>query len=334
MQENAPQPGYYKYQFKGDIWRGICFYVHSERGLQCVTRGDDGKLKGVDTDEAMRVWTWCAKRPTTKALCYEWLQTGNWRDLDATPSRSNMPSDPFEALKIELADKKENADRLLKQHKACPDKETADKAANIAAELRALITRADKLHKTEKDYWLQGGRGVDGKFKFRAEVQEKTIASLTAFHTKWQIEETKREKVCVDAENAIIAAAAEAARQADIEKAEKLAEQFPGVDVAAFDEPAPAPKFIAPQRVQVGGGVGPKAGLRKEYKAERINIAAAMQHYSNHPHIVAAIEAAMDELANSTAKRDKEKAFVYGYRIVNELGEVLSDGIDPKKEAA
>lgn len=327
--EGAPQPGYYRWHYKGEaFWRGAAIF-NSGNGLQfAVKESADSQLRLVsDPNERGRFWTWCAKGAVSKTLFYEFNDTGVWRDHGAPAAAGhNLPADPFEALKVEIKDKLANASALLeKAEEGCADdKEAADRATNLADELAAQIKRADAMHKEEKAVYLAGVTAIDTKFRFRSKIVEPVVRQLREFAKTWQIAETLRLQAAADAERKRL--------EAEQEKQHKeLAEQFPGVPLEA-----PEPVIVAPvKRAQVGGATKAKTGLKKEFNPMRVDTALAFEHYKDHPDIVAAIGAALDELASKIAKRDKETAFVWGYKIVNELGQTLSDGINqPKKDAA
>ncbi len=95
-----------------------------------------------------------------------------------------MPSDPFEALKLEVQDKLEQAQTWLKTAPKAPTETDANMARNMQAALLQLNKRADAMHKAEKQPHLDAGRAVDAKFEFRklvAIVADRLRDVFTAF---------------------------------------------------------------------------------------------------------------------------------------------------------
>ena len=95
-----------------------------------------------------------------------------------------MPSDPFEALKLEVQDKLEQAQNWLKTAPKVPTETDANMARNMQAALLQLNKRADAMHKLEKQPHLDASRAVDTKFDFRkvvATVADRLRDVFTAF---------------------------------------------------------------------------------------------------------------------------------------------------------
>ena len=112
------------------------------------------------------------------------IRNGHWPDDVAQSPRSNMPSDPFEALKLEVHDKLEQALNWLKTAPKVPTETDANMARNMQAALLQLNKRADAMHKLEKQPHLDAGRAVDTKFDFRkvvATVADRLKDVFTAF---------------------------------------------------------------------------------------------------------------------------------------------------------
>ena len=320
------QRGYYRLR-NGGGFEGICVRGDKDHlnGLMVIhTSGPNTAYYINDAVKREQLWSWCAKRATTKTLFYVFNETGEWRDQPEKFDGSNAPADPLEALLAELADKRANAEKLLSEFKdgVCPNKEKADLAANYGTEINALLKRADKLHETEKAYWLEGSREVDGKYKFRDADKKGVIAKLQAFFRTWLVAEQRRANAAAEAERERLAAEAQ-------KQAEHLADQYQGVHIEA--EPVPE---IKPQKVQIGtGGSGsPKKSLRKELKATPVDWDRALAAFGKS----AEVRAALQMIANNLCKSAKGGGiFIPGFEVRNELDEVISDGINPaKKDAA
>ena len=172
-----PQCGFYKRRLvKDGPWLPIAFWRNKD---DQIVGGFEGKL--VDPIEH---WTFAAKYPVSEASYRYYIRNGHWLDEAPQTPRSNMPSDPFEALTLEIQDKLEQAQIWLKTAPRAPTETDANMARNMQAALLQLNKRADALHKAEKQPHLDAGRAVDAKFEFRklvATVADRLRDVFTAF---------------------------------------------------------------------------------------------------------------------------------------------------------
>jgi len=156
--------------FRSLFWRNV-----DDQIVCCF----EGKL--VDPVEH---WIFAAKYPVSEASYRHHIRSGHWPDERPEAPRSNMPSDPFEALKLEVEDKLEQAQNWLKTAPKAPTETDANLARNMQAALLHLNKRADAMHKAEKQPHLDAGRAVDAKFEFRkvvATVADRLRDVFTAF---------------------------------------------------------------------------------------------------------------------------------------------------------
>lgn len=266
----------------------------------------DGKHEDVGI-----VWTYCANCPVTQEDYKFRMANGHWPNEPAPSQRSNMPSDPLEALLAEIEDKSAAGERLLVDHAEIKNQVTCDLARNIQAELLALIKRGDAMFKAEKDPITEAGRVVDEKFRFRAAVKVLTERLRSRFETFMRVEE-RRQQAEAEAKFKTERAAAEAERQRiEADQAEyMLADPI----AALTSDPPELPELpLAPEPVKVnaGGGFGRKAGLKTKRTLQITDIDAVFHHFKGREevHIV------LSKLANASLRAGVE---VPGTKTVEE----------------
>ena len=169
----------------------IAFWRNKDDQIVCCF---EGKLV-----DPLEHWTFAAKYPVNEASYRRYIRNGHWPDIIAQSPRSNMPSDPFEALKLEVHDKLDQAQNWLKTAPKAPTETDANMARNMQAALLQLNKRADVMHKSEKLPHLDASRAVDTKFDFRkvvATVADRLRDVFTAFmraeETRQRVEAQKR----------------------------------------------------------------------------------------------------------------------------------------------
>lgn len=230
-------------------------------------------------------------------------------------STHNLPSDPFEALMLEIEDKTESADAwLIVNEGKAKTKKDADRARNMEAEIHALLKRADDMHKAEKEPHLKAGQAVDKKFSFRKDMEpmKKRLKAAWGFYAA---EEERRLRAEAEAKAAEERKRVEAERARIEAEQRKLMEENP---VAALtQEPPPMPEMpaAAPEvKVNVGGGVGSRGGLTTVWLAEITDWQAAAAFYADN----SLVRDAVERVANAHAKRDKENAEAPGVAFKSE----------------
>lgn len=230
----------------------------------------------------------------------------------------NKPTDP---LLAEAAERVDSANRWLKERSdwTAWDADIADKANFFLTQIGATHTALDGRR-------LQEGRDFKAKqdevYKDPLSLLEMAKAKLGPLRTKWlQREETRLEEQRVKA-----AAEAEAARKAAEEaalKAEEATRKKGGDPLRAELDAQKAQDAAAdaqqkaeaiPDRARISGTYSPRAkGLQDYWSAEITDLSAAFKHYNaknnpNKPTLQAAIEAAIQSIANLDAKVMKDES--------------------------
>lgn len=228
---------------------------------------------------------WLYAEPCSKEDAAFWRANERWpADAPPLPPRThNAPSDPFEALKVEVEERIEQAEVLLKAPIA--GQTGCDMARNLQAEILALSKRADGMHETEKRPHLEAGRAVDRRFAFRATLADWSERLRAAFGA-WMAAEERRQQEEARRKHEEERAAAEAERvRIEAERAQKLADD----PIAALTEPEPElpamPPPPEPVKVRAGGGTGRKAGLKTDWEVEIVDYKLAALQVIEDPEI-------------------------------------------------
>jgi hypothetical protein len=303
---DAPQSGYYKMRNGRDgIWHPVAIWT---------VNGAQVCRVGKETRAPLDVWTYCAGNPVTKEAAKHAFATGGWPDMPTNILASNMPSDPLEALKMEIADKQSQAEALLISGTAEKNSNDANKARNIQAQLLALEKRADEMFEAEKAPIRALGSAVDEKYRFRSAVKSIADRLRRAYESFAKAEEAR---LRAEAQKKFEAerAAAEAARKVAEEAQAKLLREDPIAALTSTPEPLPElPLAPEPVKVQIGGGFGRKAGLKTEWVAQIDDYAAATTHFADHPDVKALIE----KLATKAVKAAKGAIVIPGVKVIED----------------
>lgn len=196
-------------------------------------------------DDVMAVWIGCAKRCIPEATYRARVETGEWPDDVVVPEAaalSNLPSDPFERLKVEI---KEYA-ALAAQTGSIEDDTASDKAANLRNRLLELGKKADSMREAEKRPHLEAGRVVDEKYRSLLDTARDACVSLRNTLT-----------IYLNAKQAALNKKAE-------EEAAKLKAVAEAAAAVAGNNDVPTEVIAVPQRATAGGGYGKRAGLRTQ----------------------------------------------------------------------
>lgn len=292
VSDGDPQCGFYRRRlFKDGPFVPVAIWKQDGAFVALV----DGK-----TADAAEIWTWVCDKPITEAEYHKVMGGEGWSDEPrAATVPSNMPSDPFEALKIEFAAEQEVAAELLA--KPVTDQQHADQIAVLTKRLTGIKTKATNLHKTEKQPFLDGGRQVDDKFRDLKEEPEtltkKLKRHLDAFLLEQQRQEQERQRLAREEADRIRREAEEAARQAEAandDGAQAEAERL-RQEAAAADREAQA-------RNATAGRTGAKVALRTFVSAQITDFDALLMALKDRPEIRECVEA----LANRAAKSGVE----------------------------
>lgn len=270
--EDRPDPGRYKMRRHRDApWLPVAIGRDPDGNIVALV---DGKV-----EDPLKIWTWCAKNPVSADAYNARIKDGHWPDESKPVALSNMPADPFERLKAESDDKLEQLKALAA--KGIADQTDCDKATNIQRQLAELNRQADAMFKAEKQPHLDAGRAVDEKFRFREKLVSAQAFARTKLVEPFLKAKEKREREEAERkfreEQARIAAERE---RIQAERAKHIADE----PVLALTDPEPElpemPTAPEPVKVQSGGGVGRKAGLRTVWVPVMTDYPAALAHFA------------------------------------------------------
>ena len=273
-------------------------------------------------DQAARRWTYIANNPVSREAYKAAYEAGVWEDGTPTvapeaptPAKGdNLPTDPFERLQAEISDKMASAAKWMKEHPEAKTQAEADYATNLQRELAALNKRADAMFTAEKEPHLEAGRAVDEKFRFR-ETVAKIATSLKGIFGKFMAAEEARQKAEAQKKYQAELAKADAERKRIEAERERLMQNDP---IAALTSPEPEmpelPLAPAPVKVQTGGGIGNRAGLKSVWTPIIEDYDAALQHLKNAPDIIDALE----KVVNAIVKAQKGSTSIPGVKVVEQ----------------
>jgi hypothetical protein len=309
VHENNPQSGFYRH-FKGHpvaIWRD------DEGGIRCLVDG----VPTEDKHAQMRAWIECARKPVTRLVYNARRNSGAWgarpEDVSHAPApRTNVSSDPYQALLDEIADKLASAATWLRDHPQATTSTESDYARNLQAELLALNKRADGLHKAEKAPVLEQSRAIDERFRIRETVAGQAAKLRTVFE-QFMIAEEARQRAAAQRKF-------EVERQAAIAEGQRVAaeraKQLEDDPIAALTSREPAlpvmPTAPDPVKVKAGGGVGRAAGLKSEWVGEVEDYGLALSHFAQH----ADVKELVRKLADKAVKAAKGDIAIAGVKVV------------------
>lgn len=287
------------------------YWMRRERGgkrIPVAIWRQDGKLvcrAGPDQVDPTSVWTYCAENKVGKDAAKFAFERGFWPDEPPPIAHNEPPSeDPFEALKAEIAAKQEQAEKWLAARPTITTQADADYATNAQRELLALNKRADAMFKAEKAPLLEATRACDAKWSFRSTVAD-VAERLRKVYGRFMAAEEARLKAEAAAKNKAEQERIEAERKA------KLADD----PVAALTDPEPQlPLLPEPVKVQAGGGVGRRAGLKTVWVPVIEDYAAALMHYVNHPDIRRELE----KRVNHDVRDSKGSCQIPGVKVTQE----------------
>jgi hypothetical protein len=193
-------------------------------------------------------------------------------------------------LLIVIEQQRARAEEWLAKRPTILQQADANLAVNMQKELLRLNKEADALHKAEKAPALEKARAIDDKFRFRAEVAD-VADKLRKVFGRFMADEEARQKAASVAkwkEEQARVAAEQARLQA--EREEKLRTD----PVAALTEDPPVmpqlPLGPEPVRVQAGGGVGRRAGLRDSWTGVIEDYPAALAYFADHPDVKSVVQ--------------------------------------------
>ena len=273
--------------------------------LVCVAGYDKARVAPTE------VWTYCAaNRVDGKDAKFAWAN-GFWPDEPPPTQISNLPSDPFERLKIEIEAQQTRAEEWLGKRPTIMTQVDCNLAVNMERELLRLNKQADALHKDEKAPILEATRACDDKFRFRTVVAS-VAEKLRKAYGRFMADEEARQKAAAAAkfQEEHVRVAAERKRLEE-ERAAKLQND----PVAALTEAPPEmpelPLGPEPVKIQAGGGIGRRAGLRSVWIGTVTDYREAMLHFVEHPQM----RELVDKLVAHQVKDMKAAAKIPGVTV-------------------
>ena len=155
IHDSDPNQGYYRTRFKDKPWEPVAIWF------------EDGKwnaMRGERAIDAAEIWTFCCRNPISYEAYTKAIEGGGWDDEPEAPAIGhNLPTDPFEALQVEFAAEKEQAEAFLKL--PIKTQADADRAAIWSKRLSTIAKKATDLHKVEKQPSLDESRRIDDKWR-------------------------------------------------------------------------------------------------------------------------------------------------------------------------
>ena len=168
----------------------------------------------------------------------------------------------------------------------------------------ALNKRADGMFKVEKAPLLEASRACDAKWSFRSATAG-VAERLRKLYGRWAADEERRLHAEAAAKLKTETARIEAERKA------KLADD----PVGALTDPEPQlPLLPDLPKVQVGGGVGRRAGLKTVWVPTVNDYLAAAGYFAEHPDFKSAI----DKLVNHAVRDSKGTLQIPGVTVTQE----------------
>lgn len=300
IHDGCPEQGYYRTRFKDKPWEPVAIW------------SEDGKwyaMRGEHQIDASDIWTWCCRNPISYEAYVKALEGGGWDD-EPEPVRGmgdNLPSDPFEALKLEFAGEQELAGALLKSKVETQDQ--ANKIGVLSKRIAGISKRATDLHKVEKAPHLEAGRAVDEKWRDLKEepdaLSKKLKRHLDAFLQEQQRIELERQRRAREEAERI---------QRDADAARIAAEQASAKNDNSASEAAAEAERLAQQAVAAeretqarnasAGRTGAKVSLRTFVFAEITDFDALLMALKDR----AEIKEIVETLANRAARSGVELA--------------------------
>lgn len=277
--------------------------------------------RNIDASEAAKKWTYVAGNPVSRDDYKVAWETGTWPDGTptvapdaATPAKSNLPTDPFERLQAEIADKIASAEEWMKAHPEAKTKTESDYATNLQREINALLKQADAMHKAEKAPILAAEAAVEEKFRFRVTMKS-VAARLKSIFEKFMTAEEDRQKAAAKAKYEAERRAAEIAR-AEAEKARAKLMQDDPIQALTTPEPELPELPLAPEpvKIQSGGGIGRAAGLKSVWLGEITDLRAVFEHFAETDQV----RECLQKLVDATVRTHKSATKIPGVKVTEQ----------------
>jgi hypothetical protein len=194
--------GFFRQQNRNGGFDAWALWPGEDDSIRALKNGEPVEVRRED-EFAERVFSWICKHPITEDQYRAFRQTGRWHDepppkAEATAAPgSNMPVDPFEAMKLELEGEREEIERWLATN-PIKDQGSCDRAANWRNRVRNEIRKkADDIRKREKEPHLNEARAVDQQWNpliAESDRLEKLLISAMDPFLKTEAERRRQER--------------------------------------------------------------------------------------------------------------------------------------------
>lgn len=293
IHDGHPQQGFYRTRFKDKPWEPVAIWFED---------GEWHALRGERKVDASDVWTWCCRNPITHEAYTKAIEGAGWDDEPEAPAIGhNLPDDPFEALQVEFAAEKEQAEAFLKQ--PIKTQADADRAAIWSKRLSTIAKKAADLHKVEKQPHLDAGRAVDNKWRELKEEPDALSKKL-----KRHMDDYLREQQRIEMERQRKAQEEADRKRREAEEAARAAAQVEDEAAAAeakrLAEQAAQAERDAQARNMSAGRTGARVALRTFVYAEITDYDALVMALKDR----AEIKEVVESLANRAARSGIELA--------------------------
>lgn len=280
--------------------------------------GAKASAKMIDEKTLLDRWPWVFPNPISREAYTTAYESGRWPDnapVDS-PTRTagigdNLPTDPKARLELAL----EAGSTWLREHPQAASQTEADYAINSQREIAAITKAADDAVKREVAPLLKQIDDIKERLALPAPLVDEAKAmqlKFRAFAEHFMSAEEARQKDEQRQQFEARRAAAEAERKRVEAERRKLEQDDP---IAAFTSPLPPmpelPLEPEPIKMQAGGGVGRKAGLRSEWVGDIDDYQKCLAHFSEHPDIVKALEG----IVKKTVKAGKGTTQIPGVTV-------------------
>lgn len=293
VHEGNAQQGYYRTHFKGKPWEPVAIWFED---------GEWHALRGDRRADAGEIWSFACRNPISYEAYTKAIEGGGWDDEPEAPAIGhNLPTDPFEALQVEFAAEKEQAEAFLKL--PIKTQADADRAAVWSKRLSTIAKKATDLHKVEKQPHLDAGRKVDNKWRDLKEEPDALSKKL-----KRHLDDYLREQQRIELERQRKAQEEADRKRREAEEAARAAAQQENAAAAAEakrlqDEAAQAEREALARNASAGR-TGAKVSLRTFVYAEITDFDALLMALKDR----AEIREVVEMLANRAARSGVELA--------------------------
>jgi hypothetical protein len=269
------QLGYYRVRTKEGQWEPVGIYPDDDGVVH-------GYRSGREAREIVDLFLWCCRNPISYDAYVKALDGGGFDDEPARSTgigHNSADADPHDALRIEYLGEKEQIEEFLK--KPVKTQADADKMAIWKDRLSKIKSKAEALHKVEKQPFLDGGRAVDAKWRELKEepvdVIEKMRLHVKPFFDALKRAEEERQRKAREEADRIRREAEEAAARARAVDDSQNAVQREASRQAAEEAAARAREAEreAEARKVTAGRTGARMGLRKQTVGVVTDYAAA-----------------------------------------------------------